>query len=91
MSSWARDQPRLVNHTHGMTTYTVQEAETHLSRILHDVEAGEEVTILRGRTPVARLVPAAGPPRRRFGLVPDLMIPEDFDAPLSEEELALWE
>jgi prevent-host-death family protein len=40
---------------------TVQEAKTQLSRLLRRVEAGESVTIRRGREPVAMLVPA--PPR----------------------------
>lgn len=35
---------------------TVQEAKTHLSRLLRRVEAGEEVVIRRGRERVAMLV-----------------------------------
>jgi prevent-host-death family protein len=34
----------------------VHEAKTHLSRLLQDVEEGEEVVIARDGTPVARLV-----------------------------------
>ncbi len=37
----------------------VHEAKTHLSRLLQRVEAGEEITIARGETPIARLVPIA--------------------------------
>lgn len=37
---------------------TVQEAKTQLSRLLRRVEAGESVTIRRGRDPVAMLVRA---------------------------------
>lgn len=73
-----------------MSTHTVQSAKTHLSRLLHEVEAGDEVTIMRGSTPVARLVPIAGPPPREFGFM-DFEVPDDFDAPLPDEELALWE
>ncbi len=36
---------------------TIHEAKTHLSRLLHQVEEGEEVVICNGRRPVARLVP----------------------------------
>ena len=34
---------------------TVQEAKTHLSRLLRRVEAGEDVVIRRGREPIAVL------------------------------------
>lgn len=73
-----------------MTTYNVQEAKTRLSELLGRVERGEEIIIARSGSPVARLVPAEPQPPRRFGGV-DLTIPPDFDAPLSEEELAAWE
>jgi antitoxin (DNA-binding transcriptional repressor) of toxin-antitoxin stability system len=36
-------------------TVKVAEAKTHLSELLAKVEAGEEVIISRGNTPVARL------------------------------------
>lgn len=84
------DRVRLTNHNRFMTSYTVQVAKTHLSRILRDVEAGEEVTITRGDHPVARLTPVDARPRRQFGGL-EIEIPDDFDAPMSEEELALWE
>lgn len=73
-----------------METYTVQAAKTQLSRILHDVEAGAEVTISRGDRPVARLVPVEPVAKRRFGVM-GFVVPSDFDAPLSEEELSVWE
>ncbi|MTB71177.1 type II toxin-antitoxin system Phd/YefM family antitoxin [Arsenicicoccus cauae] len=73
-----------------MSTHTVQSAKTHLSRILVEVEAGHEVTILRGKQPVARLVPAVAPSPRTFGAM-RFEVPDDFDAPLSEEDLAAWE
>lgn len=38
-----------------MKTVTVHEAKTHLSRLLKRIEAGEEIIIARGDTPVARL------------------------------------
>ena len=40
-------------------TYTVHQAKTHLSRLLKEVEAGQEITILRGKKPVAKLVAVA--------------------------------
>jgi prevent-host-death family protein len=44
---------------------TVQEAKTQLSRLLRRVEAGEEITIRRGREPVAMLVRAPAKPGER--------------------------
>jgi prevent-host-death family protein len=37
----------------------VREAKTHLFRLLQRVEAGEEITIVGGGTPIARLIPMA--------------------------------
>ncbi len=37
--------------------YTVHQAKTHFSRLLKLVEAGEEVIVMRGSHPVAKLVP----------------------------------
>ena len=39
-----------------MVTVNVHEAKTNLSRLLAQVEAGEEVVIARNGSPVARLV-----------------------------------
>ena len=49
---------------------TIHKAKTHLSRILHQVEAGEEVTLCRGAVPVAKIVPWGRQDRkpRTFGL-----------------------
>ena len=71
---------------------TVHAAKTHLSRLLARVEAGEVITIARGRTPVAKLVPIAPRPRREFGAMRGQIAigPEFFD-PLPEDELDRWE
>jgi prevent-host-death family protein len=68
----------------------VQEAKTRLSDLLVRAQRGEEVIIARAGTPVARLVPVEVPPRRQFGGM-TLSVPDDFDAPLSDDELASWE
>lgn len=73
-----------------MTTVDVQEAKTRLSELLARVERDEEVVIARAGTPVARLVPLHLPWRRPFGGL-DFEVPESFDAPLPEDELAAWE
>lgn len=49
-----------------MTTVTVHEAKTHLSRLLNRVLAGEEIIVARGKNPIAKLVPLEPPlPARR--------------------------
>jgi prevent-host-death family protein len=76
-----------------VSAVTVHQAKTHLSRLLRRVAAGEEVTILRAGTPVARLVPVK--PRkdaRRLGLDRGkVLIADDFEAPLPEEILSSFE
>jgi prevent-host-death family protein len=71
---------------------TVHAAKTHLSRLLKAAEAGEEVVITRGRTPVARLVPILdAAPTRRFGAMRGrATVTDAFFEPMTEEELALW-
>ncbi len=43
-----------------MKTATVANAKSHLSSLLADVEAGEEIIITRRGRPIARLVPEPG-------------------------------
>lgn len=70
----------------------VHEAKTHLSRLLDEVLAGEEVLITRRNRVVARLVAPAPSPDRRLGLdVGRLQVPDDFDAPLPDEVLTGFE
>lgn len=73
-----------------MTVVNVQEAKTHLSALMARAEAGEDIVIARAGKPVLRLVPIVAPAPRTFGGM-DFEVPEDFDAPLTDEELAEWE
>jgi antitoxin (DNA-binding transcriptional repressor) of toxin-antitoxin stability system len=72
-------------------TVTIYQAKTHLSRILHHVEQGEEVVVCRGKMPVARIVPtdSAKPKRPRVGVPtsPRFDIPPEAFAPLGDAEL----
>ena len=75
-----------------MATVNVHEAKTHLSRLLAQVEAGEDVVIARRGQPVARLVPFQKPGKRQFGAMKGrIELDDSFFDPLPEEELALWE
>ena len=75
-----------------MPTVNVQQAKTHLSRLLAQAEAGEEVVIARRGEPVARLVACEPKGRRRFGAMKGKIVVDDSVLePLSAEELALWE
>ncbi len=72
-----------------MKTFNIHEAKTHLSQLIAQVEAGEEVVIARAGTPVVRLVliqETRG--KRRFGQEDGVVqIPDDFDEPLDP---AVW-
>ena len=73
-----------------MTQVNVQEAKTRLSDLLARSERGEEIVIARSGRPVARLVPLEQVPPRRFGVM-EIDVPDDFDEPLPESEIAEWE
>jgi prevent-host-death family protein len=85
---------RLANLT-DVTTFTVHEAKTNLSRLIARAAAGEEIVIARGHEPVVRLVPLRPPPGPRapgsdsgliwmaddFDVLPDEVL-ETFEAPM---------
>src|SRR5205085_10087787 len=69
----------------------VHAAKTHLSQLLARVEAGEVITIARGRTPVAKLVPIAPKAKREFGAMRGkIAVGSEFFEPLPEDELDRW-
>ena len=75
-----------------MTSVSVHEAKTHLSRLIEKVLSGEEVVITRNRQPVARLAPVKAKPKRRFGRLKGLIhLDDSFFDPLPEDELKAWE
>jgi len=73
-----------------MTTVNVHEAKTHLSRLLEQVRAGEEIVISNRGKPVARLCPIDPPRSRVPGLLKGTLDEEFFEA-LPEDELEAWE
>lgn len=78
-----------------MKSVTTHEAKTQLSKLLAEVEAGEEVIIRRGNTPVARLSAVRAKTRRtrpKVGTItsaPVRSAPGAF-APLTADELEEW-
>lgn len=70
-----------------MEVVNVQEAKTHLSRLLERVAAGEEIVLARAGTPIARLVPIAAVPRRPGRGKGRITMADDFNSPLPDELL----
>ena len=68
-----------------MQLVNIHDAKTRLSRLLEQVQAGEDVVIAKSGTPIVRLVPYTPP---RHGIQPpgamegEIWIADDFDAPL---------
>lgn len=71
----------------------IHEAKSQLSKLIAAVEAGEEVVIARGDTPVVKLTPVETPTRRKpvFGALKGrVALTDAFFEPLPDDELALW-
>jgi prevent-host-death family protein len=75
-----------------MRTVNIHTAKTHLSRLLEEVAAGEEIVIAKAGKPVARLLPYAPKrePREPDLLKGQIWIADDFDDPLPEEIMAAF-
>jgi prevent-host-death family protein len=71
----------------------IHQAKTHLSRLLEQALAGEDVVIMKAGKPLVRLTPvAAAPVKRKIGTAcGDFTVPDDFDAPLPDRVLAEFE
>lgn len=69
-----------------MVQVTQEEATAHLTWLLEKVKQGEEVIILQGDRPLARLSPVAPPrqPGSARGII--TYVADDFDAPLDDFE-----
>lgn len=69
-----------------MKIVNVHEAKTHLSRLIEEALAGEEIVIARGNQPVVRLVLVeSARPQRRLGWAKgQVQMADDFDAPLED-------
>ena len=75
-----------------MTTLNIHAAKTHFSRLIEEVAEGEEIIIAKAGKPVARLVPIEKPAKRTLGLLKGrLRVPDDFDAPLTDDIIDAFE
>ena len=75
-------------------TVNIYDAKTHLSRLVDQAAAGEDIVIARAGKPMVRLVPVERKAPRQPGLLAHLNIDlpdEFFFDPLPEDELKLWE
>jgi prevent-host-death family protein len=72
---------------------SVYEAKTQLSRLIDQLKDDSEIVITRHGKPVAKLVAAVRRTKpRRLGLLKGkLVVPNDFNAPLTKRELAMFE
>jgi prevent-host-death family protein len=70
-----------------MKTINIQAAKTHLSSLVDEAAAGEEIIIAKAGKPVARLMALEKPKfERKPGTMADLIeIYENFDDPLPPE------
>ena len=74
-----------------MNIVNVHEAKTHLSRLLEQVHAGQEIVIAKAGKPYARLVPLeVQPPVRQPGRLQGRLT-DAFFKPLPDAELDAWE
>ncbi len=74
------------------TIVNVHEAKTHLSRLLDQAHAGEEIILAKAGKPYARLMPLADTaPARAPGRLKGQIDMSRFFEPLPDDELAAWE
>lgn len=70
----------------------MHEAKTHLSRLLDEVQAGEEIVLAKAGVPYARLVPVPQRATRELGFLPELApLSDEILTPLDDDELAAYE
>jgi len=73
-----------------MPKVNIHEAKTHFSRYVDEASRGKEIIIAKAGKPVARIAPlVAAKIARKLGLLNGkARIPDDFNAPLSDDLLA---
>ena len=77
-----------------MQTINIHEVESHLSQLIEQAAAGEEIIIAKAGKPIARLMPLVEveQTRRKLGLGKGkLSVPENFDTLHAEAIQAMFE
>ena len=76
-----------------MAEVKIHAAKTNLFKLIARAQAGKEIVIVNGKTPVARLTPITSKsPGCKFGAYKgQFEVPDSFFDPLPEEELQAWE
>jgi prevent-host-death family protein len=76
-----------------MRTVDIHAAKMHLSRLVEEAAAGEEIVITKAGKPIARLCPLAAPKRKRVlgRLEGKLVVPDNFDRLYEDEMRELFE
>lgn len=76
-----------------MRTVNIHAAKTHLSRLVEEAAAGEEIVIAKAGKPIARLcpLPQAKPKRELGRLRGKLVVPDNFDTLYEDEIRKLFE
>jgi prevent-host-death family protein len=70
-----------------MQSVNIHEAKTHLSRLLEQVQHGEEIIIAKAGLPIARLIvyqPARPSIVAPGAMAGEIWMSEDFDLPLDD-------
>ena len=73
-----------------MSYVTIEDTDSQLAQLVDQASKGEEIVVVRGTTPIAKIVPilmeASEPRRGGFGSAKDKLIymADDFDAPLED-------
>jgi len=70
-----------------MQLVNIHEAKTRLSKLLEQVQSGDEIVIAKAGNPIARLAPYT-PPKRRIvppgAMKGEIWIADDFDEPVND-------
>ena len=76
-----------------MSVVNIYDAKTQLSKLVEEAAAGKDVVIARGGKPVARLTRLNTTKRAlKFGVLKGkIKMAADFDAPLPDDVVALFE
>jgi prevent-host-death family protein len=76
-----------------MYQINIHQAKTQLSKLVEEAALGEEIIIAKAGKPIARLVSLEKiehNPRVPGSMKGQIGMADNFDEPMSKEELALW-